>query len=104
MFGLKHRKSSNRFRFDVLDIYSRAFDRYHPQPCSARSILVKGRNRYYHSQSDWGQVLVGDCEEHVVNASHEQIREAPYVHLWAEKLKSVLSSASFDLERANLVS
>jgi thioesterase domain-containing protein/acyl carrier protein len=81
----------------VLDIYSRALDRYRPQACSARSILFTGQNRQYYSQSDWREVLIGDRKEHVVNASHEQIREAPYVHLWAETLKNALSNAQLEM-------
>ena len=81
----------------ILDVYARALDRYRPQPYSARVILFKGKDRHYDSQSDWEKVLIGDCEEHLVNASHEQIREGPYVHLWAETLKDALSRAQQEM-------
>ncbi len=80
----------------ILDIYGRARRAYAAKPYCGRVILFKGEARRYNQDSDWEQMIVGDLEVHMVNANHAQMREEPYVPLWADALKSALTKAQVD--------
>jgi amino acid adenylation domain-containing protein len=80
----------------ILDIYGRARRAYSAKPYCGRVILFKGEARRYNHDSDWEQMIVGDLDVHVVNANHAQIREEPYVPLWADALRNALTKAQVD--------
>jgi amino acid adenylation domain-containing protein len=77
----------------IQDIYRSAGRRYAPRHYAQPVLLFKGERRRYRPQSDWEQLLAGDCHVHLVKADHQQLREEKYVHLWADTLKRVLSNA-----------
>jgi thioesterase domain-containing protein len=81
----------------IEDIYHRARRTYVPQTYSGPVTFFKGERRVYHPESDWGQMIAGHCEVHVVKAEHLQMREERYVPLWAGTLKRLLSQAQGDM-------
>jgi thioesterase domain-containing protein/aryl carrier-like protein len=80
----------------ILDVYKRAREGWEPKPYGGRTILFKGAARRYESVGDWEQLLTGDLQVHVVNATHTELRENPHVGLWAEQLKAALDDCYSD--------
>jgi thioesterase domain-containing protein/aryl carrier-like protein len=77
----------------ILDIYEKAKQRYTAQKYQGPAILFKGENRFYNQPFDWEQLLQGEVEVYEVLVNHMKLREASYIHLWAEQLSVCLSKA-----------
>jgi amino acid adenylation domain-containing protein len=75
----------------IQDLYLNARDGYEAQPYDGRVILFKTPDRKYVAESDWEDILTGEIDVHVVDATHTEIREEAFVPLWAERLKTALS-------------
>jgi len=41
----------------------------------------------------WRKYLLGEITLHDLPGNHMQLREEPYIHLWAEELKACLAEA-----------
>ena len=75
----------------IQDLYLNARDGYEAQPYEGRVILFKTPDRKYVAESDWEDILTGEIDVHVIDATHTEIREEAFVPLWAERLKTALS-------------
>ncbi len=75
----------------VQDLYLSARDGYEAQSYDGRVILFKTPDRKYVAESDWEDILTGEIDVHVIDATHTEIREEAFVPLWAERLKTALS-------------
>src|SRR6266446_153444 len=77
----------------ILNVYRRALRNYVPRQYTGRVVLFKGESRpdiYLHH---WRKYLLGEITIHDLPGNHMQLREEPYIHLWAEKLKACLAEA-----------
>ena len=74
----------------VLDLYTHARERYKPQPYAGRTLFFKGALRRYASVGDWEQLLTGEVDVRVVDATHMELRDERYVGMWAGTLKAAL--------------
>jgi hypothetical protein len=76
----------------IQNLYLNSRDGYKAQPYDGRVILFKTPDRKYVAESDWEDILTGEVDVHVIDATHTEIREEPFVPLWAERLKAALST------------
>jgi len=77
----------------ILNIYRRALRNYVPRQYTGRVVLFKGESRADNYLRHWRKYLLGEITIHDLPGNHMQLREEPYIHLWAEKLKACLEEA-----------
>ncbi len=77
----------------ILTVYRRALRNYVPRQYTGPVVLFKSESRpdiYLHH---WRKYLLGEITLHDLPGNHMQLREEPYIHLWAEELKACLAEA-----------
>jgi hypothetical protein len=75
----------------ILNVYRLALRSYVPQPYAGRVSMVKETGNTYKPRFDWSRLLGGDLEVLELSGGHMDLRNEPFVRIWAARLRESLN-------------